>query len=161
MRSNSQGKWPRTSAINSPASTVSTWARSASMTSLGITARAALHVDVEAALRDFFLGETSEFADLLDDEDGEEGGEWIIAERIELAGVSPPLFDMRNESFVLLKASLEGRPRQKRGFSLNVWARPPTSFEKRGEPSLRASSLPSAPSSGSVPASRICRRISA
>ena len=84
------------------------------MTSLGITARAALHVDVEAALRDFFLGETSEFADLLDDEDGEEGGEWIIAERIELAGVSPPLFDMRNESFVLLKASLEGRPRQKR-----------------------------------------------
>jgi hypothetical protein len=60
------------------------------------------------------LGETTEFANLLDYKNGEKGCERIIAARIELAGISPHPFDMRNESFVLCKAGLKGRPRQQR-----------------------------------------------
>ena len=72
--------------------------------------RAALSDGARDIVVQEILEETAQFADLLDGEDREEGGERIIPARIEPARIGPHPFDMPKQSLVLFKAGLERRP---------------------------------------------------
>jgi hypothetical protein len=72
---------------------------------------ATFHGRTRGIIEHEIVGEPRKFADLFDYENGKESGEWIITKSVEFTGSSPPLLDMRNESFVLYKTGFEVCPR--------------------------------------------------